>query len=101
AHKSMNIPTIPGLSTHPRQVAERQRLAAVAARDPALADARQAAVDRASSISDKTATVVRAIADNLERARTEKPTVAPSAAASRRPDRRASATGSSRPVQTR
>lgn len=101
AHKSMNIPTIPGLSTHPRQVAEKQRLAAVAARDPALADARQAAVDRASSISDKTATVVRAIADNLERARTEKPTVAPSAAASRRPDRRASATGSSRPVQTR
>ncbi len=40
AHTDMNIPTIPGLSPHPRQVEEQQRLAELKRVDPALAAAR-------------------------------------------------------------
>ena len=37
AHTSMDIPQIPGLPLHPRQVEERQRLAEIRRDDPALA----------------------------------------------------------------
>jgi len=40
AHRSMNIPTIPGLRPHPRQREERARLAELKQRDPTLATGR-------------------------------------------------------------
>ena len=43
AHTDMNIPTIPGLSPHPRQVEESQRLAELKRIDPGLATETQAA----------------------------------------------------------
>jgi penicillin-binding protein 1A len=36
AHKSYDIPTLPGLSDHPAQIAERQRLAALRRENPSL-----------------------------------------------------------------
>ena len=39
AHTSMDIPQIPGLPLHPRQVEERQRLAEIRRDDPSLGNA--------------------------------------------------------------
>ncbi|MGI9421990.1 MAG: transglycosylase domain-containing protein [Hyphomicrobiaceae bacterium] len=54
AHKSMDIPTIPGLTPHPIQVAEQQRLAALRAQNPNLARDRQNAENANRLISDQT-----------------------------------------------
>lgn len=43
AHTDMNIPTIPGLPPHPRQIEEQQRIAELKRVDPALAAGRTAA----------------------------------------------------------
>ncbi|MEO1694191.1 MAG: PBP1A family penicillin-binding protein [Pseudomonadota bacterium] len=68
AHTSMNIPTIPGLRTHPRQVAERQRLAALRVSDPSLSAARANAEEAPDGgISASTAKILGAIKADLER----------------------------------
>lgn len=52
AHRDMNIPNIPGLKTHPTQLAERDRLAALRLSDPAFAQ-RSLAPKRAVSLMPK------------------------------------------------
>jgi penicillin-binding protein 1A len=46
AHTSMDIPQIPGLPLHPRQIEERQRLSEIRRDDPGLASGTQDAVKR-------------------------------------------------------
>lgn len=54
AHKSMDIPTIPGLQPHPTQVVEQQRLAALRAQNPNFATGASNARDANKLISDET-----------------------------------------------
>ncbi|MGI9520626.1 MAG: transglycosylase domain-containing protein [Hyphomicrobiaceae bacterium] len=53
AHKSMNIPTIPGLRPHPTQVAEMRRLEYLRAQNPNFAEAEEAQARR-DLISERT-----------------------------------------------
>ena len=46
AHSSMDIPQIPGLPLHPRQVEERQRLSEIRRDDPSFAGGTQDAAKR-------------------------------------------------------
>ena len=66
AHPSAGIPTIPGLSPHPRQVQELQRLAELKRTEPALAAA-QAQGARRSIMPDATRDSLRKLADTLRR----------------------------------
>lgn len=59
AHKSMNIPTIPGLEPHPVQVAERQRLAALRAQNPNFGISEQSASAANKLVSDRTKRALR------------------------------------------
>ncbi|MEL6373432.1 MAG: PBP1A family penicillin-binding protein [Pseudomonadota bacterium] len=63
AHKDLNIPRIPGLGDHPRQVEERARLAALKRSNPALASARQAQANKKRDriMSDQTRNALKAI----------------------------------------
>ena len=54
AHKTMDIPTIPGLAPHPVQVGERQRLAALRAQNPNFGITEQSAAAANKLISDRT-----------------------------------------------
>ena len=54
AHKSMDIPTIPGLQPHPTQVIEQQRLAALRAQNPNFATGASNGQDANKLISDQT-----------------------------------------------
>jgi penicillin-binding protein 1A len=76
-HTNRNIPTIPGLTPHPAQVAEQQRLAELKRTDPALAQAQIAhATQKKSSImADQTRDALRRLADSLRR--TASPAAAP------------------------
>ena len=65
-HTSMDIPQIPGLPLHPVQVAEQQRLAALKAAQPAVADA--AAAAKTGSLSDRTKEVLKALAGSFRKA---------------------------------
>jgi penicillin-binding protein 1A len=70
AHTSMNIPTIPGLSPHPTQVAEQQRLNELKRTDPGLANAQSLAAQqqkRASIMPDQTRELLKKLADNMRR----------------------------------
>lgn len=69
AHTDMNIPTIPGLRPHPVQLAEQQRLAALQLSDPSFNAARQNQANASSLMSDRTRTVLKAIAGELRKAR--------------------------------
>ena len=63
-----NIPTIPGLSPHPRQVQEAQRLSELKRTEPALAAAQSQAVTRKGSVlPDATRETLRKLADTLRR----------------------------------
>lgn len=65
AHESMDIPTIPGLSPHPTQVAERERLAALRAQNP---EAAAAGGGRSRTVSAATQSVLRKLATELRQA---------------------------------
>jgi penicillin-binding protein 1A len=68
-HTNRNIPTIPGLTPHPAQLAEQQRLAELKRTDPALAQAQMAhATQKKSSImADQTRDALRRLADSMRR----------------------------------
>ena len=68
-HTNRNIPTIPGLTPHPAQVAEQQRLAELKRTDPSLAQAQIAhATQKKSSImADQTRDAMRRLADSMRR----------------------------------
>ena len=68
-HANRNIPTIPGLTPHPAQVAEQQRLAELKRTDPSLAQAQIAhATQKKSSImADQTRDALRRLADSMRR----------------------------------
>lgn len=66
AHTSMDIPLIAGLSPHPVQVAEQQRLAELRRRDPAAAAA--ATAGRAGLMPTETKEVLRKLATAMRRA---------------------------------
>jgi penicillin-binding protein 1A len=69
-HTNRNIPTIPGLSPHPSQVAEQQRLAELKRTDPGLAKAQIAySTQKKSSIMpDQTREALRKLAETMRRA---------------------------------
>ncbi len=68
AHPSLNIPTIMGLTPHPRQVQEADRLAQLRKTDPALAAAQVQASQRSNKIMpDKTRDVLKRLADVLRK----------------------------------
>jgi penicillin-binding protein 1A len=77
-HTNRNIPTIPGLTPHPTQVAEQQRLAELKRTDPALAQAQIAhATQKKSSImADGTREALRRLADGMRRVGNPVPTPA-------------------------
>jgi penicillin-binding protein 1A len=65
AHQNMNIPTILGLSPHPVQIAEQQRLAELKRAEPSLAAAMQAqqqATRRQSVMPDQTREALKKLA---------------------------------------
>jgi penicillin-binding protein 1A len=68
AHRSMNIPTIPGLEPHPVQIAEQQRIAALRATDPALAAQLSGEAEAAAKMSNKLPEAAR---DALRRVATD------------------------------
>jgi penicillin-binding protein 1A len=70
AHTSMNIPTIPGLSPHPTQVSELQRLTELRRTDPGLANAQSLAAPqrRASIMPDQTRETLKRVAETMRRA---------------------------------
>jgi penicillin-binding protein 1A len=75
-HTNRSIPTIPGLTPHPAQVAEQQRLAELKRTDPSLAQAQIAhATQKKSSImADHTRDALRRLADSMRRAGNPAPT---------------------------
>ena len=75
-HTNRNIPTIAGLTPHPAQLAEQQRLAELKRTDPALAQAQIAhATQKKSSImADQTRDALRRLADGMRRAGNPVPT---------------------------
>ncbi len=68
AHADMNVPTIPGLQPHPRQVQEQQRLAELKRTDPGLAAAMAQTAQRSNKVmADATRDLLRKIADAMRR----------------------------------
>jgi penicillin-binding protein 1A len=69
-HANRNIPTIPGLTPHPVQVAEQHRLAELKRTEPGLAKAQiaYATQKRSSIMPDQTREVLRRLAATLRRA---------------------------------
>ena len=69
-HTNRNIPTIPGLTPHPAQVAEQQRLAELKRTDPGLAKAQIAYTTqkKSSIMPDQTREVLRRVAETMRRA---------------------------------
>ena len=77
AHKSMDIPTIPGLPDHPTQVAERARLAQLRETDPSFANRDDANRNPNEVMPERTREVLQRLLKNLERVTAGEPTVAP------------------------
>ncbi|CCB65624.1 MULTISPECIES: transglycosylase domain-containing protein [unclassified Hyphomicrobium] len=79
AHTDMNIPTIPGLAPHPRQVEEQQRLAELRAQQVAagLEPAQTDASKPQSIMPPKTREVLKVLASALRKANDEGPAPAP------------------------
>ena len=65
AHRSMNIPTIPGLQTHPVQVEERQRIARLRESDPTLAASETQPGGRSGRLPRATRTVLEGLRETL------------------------------------
>ena len=68
AHKSYDIPTLPGLPDHPRQIEERQRLAELRRQNPEL-DAAQKAAEDGKLISPATRKVLEKLLVKLDNTR--------------------------------
>jgi len=68
AHTDMNIPDIPGLPTHPVQAAERQRIAALRASDPAFRQRLEARRNTASLMPAATRKTLKTLAAELRKA---------------------------------
>ncbi|MEL7047776.1 MAG: PBP1A family penicillin-binding protein [Pseudomonadota bacterium] len=68
AHRNMNIPTIPGLRTHPTQIAERDRLAALRLTDPAFAERNLAPKKSVSLMPKQTRSALQKLAATLRKA---------------------------------
>lgn len=66
AHKDMNFPTIPGLTPHPVQLAEQQRLAALGPQTPEGGATTNA--EERNKMPDKTRDALRALAVDLRKA---------------------------------
>lgn len=100
AHTDMNIPTIPGLSPHPRQIEEQQRLAELKRVDPALAASRTAA-GHDMRMPSATRDALKRLATALRKAASNEP-VRPESGGTRKSDasstRKASAEAPSPPV---
>jgi penicillin-binding protein 1A len=91
AHTDMNIPTIPGLTPHPTQVAERERLAYLRQTDPAYRerDSQQATT---SLLPDTTRKALKQIANAMRKANGKEPAEEPATKSEGEPtspDRRA------------
>ncbi len=68
AHPTLNIPTIVGLTPHPRQVQEADRLTQLRRTDPALAAAQTQAGQRTNKIMpDKTREVLKRLSETLRK----------------------------------
>ncbi|MEO1205936.1 MAG: PBP1A family penicillin-binding protein [Pseudomonadota bacterium] len=65
AHRDMNIPTIPGLRTHPTQAAEQDRLAALRLSDPAFAQRSAAQKKTVSLMPKRTRNALEKLASKL------------------------------------
>lgn len=93
AHRSMNIPTIPGLQPHPVQVAEQHRIAELKRTDPAAAAALSGAKKAtAPTMSSQAREALRRITSELRKAAgaaEPEPASAPGAPVSPKPDDRA------------
>ena len=82
AHTDMNIPTIPGLKPHPRQIEERERLAELKRTNPELAEANAArnSKNRTSIMPQKTREALKRLIAALRKAGaklSDKPASAP------------------------
>jgi penicillin-binding protein 1A len=79
AHTSKNIPTIPGLTPHPVQVAEQQRLAELKRTDPGLAQAQivQATQKKSTVMPDQTRETLQRLAESMRRAASGQPPAIP------------------------
>ena len=92
AHTDMNIPTIPGLSPHPTQIAETERLAYLRRMEPNFVEGSTQRAASASLLPDKTRNALRKLAATLRKANGKEPAtdLAPKpATTSEKPDRRA------------
>ena len=67
ASTDANIPTIPGLSPHPRQVQEAQRLAEMKRTEPAAAAAQALGTRKGSILPEATRETLRKLAETLRR----------------------------------
>ncbi len=109
AHGTMNIPTIVGLTPHPRQVQEGERLAQLRRTDPALAAAQAQAGQRSNKIMpDKTREVLKRLSETLRKTAGTDVAPPPAGAPARQgslsnpvPDRRADAASPDRPASAR
>ncbi|MBS0233753.1 MAG: PBP1A family penicillin-binding protein [Proteobacteria bacterium] len=80
AHTDMNIPTIPGLQPHPRQIEEQQRLAELRAQQVAAGLAPTQAADSSkpqSIMPEKTRETLKVLVSALRKANNEGPAPAP------------------------
>ena len=84
AHTDMNIPTIPGLAPHPRQIEEQQRIAELKRTDPGLTSA-PAGGGRDKRMSATTRDALKRLATALRKAAGQEP-VRPEAPPARRTD---------------
>ena len=73
AHTDMNIPTIPGLSPHPTQIAETERLAYLRRMEPAFADGADQRSNTAGLLSDKTRQALRKLSSAMRKANGKEP----------------------------
>ncbi len=73
AHTDMNIPTIPGLSPHPTQIAETERLAYLRRMEPALADSADQRSNTTGLLSDKTRQALRKLSSAMRKANGKEP----------------------------
>ena len=73
AHTDMNIPTIPGLSPHPTQIAETERLAYLRRMEPAFADGADQRTNTAGLLSDKTRQALRKLSSAMRKANGKEP----------------------------
>ena len=87
-HANRNIPTIPGLTPHPTQVAEQARLAELKRTDPGLAKAQLAHSQqkKSSIMPDATRDALRKLADTMRKAGETKAAPPPTKAGERRAD---------------